>query len=390
MPNQRDLLRRGLLPKKKVLVEKERERKKEEIVSSSSPPIQKVEVLTKGKKKFRDYGGKRNRGYPSVAWIHDTQKYGGAELSNQRVIEVGRKLGFEIYECYPETFDKVKLIEADFLIVNNFFYFPQDQYYFILDLIFEYGRPFVKYEHDHREVYGNTARIKLARLLFGRSFLNVFISPFQMENHKKKLGKLVEPYYLLPPAIDTEKFKILPDIKRENSKVISMTGRLYHSKGLQHVANFVRVKHHWKFEIYSKEPGKVEEYFKDVKNVKIFSPVDYEELPKIYNSAGYTIHLPQELEACGRTIAEGVLCGCAPLYNRNVGIGSFKAFHLGDKKLFDYEKFKEVCRIGPYQFWKTVDVSFHGYTPRKRSWEISEVAGEKISLAYRERRKNEN
>lgn len=393
--SQRDLLRRGILPKKEQYVEKEGPRKKEELQPPFSPlPIQQIEVVGKGKKKFRDYGGKRNRGYPSVAWVHDTQKYGGAELSNQRVIEVGRELGFEIYECHPGTFDKKKLGDADFLILNNFFFFPQDQYHFILDLLFEYGRPFAKYEHDHREVYGSTARIKMARLLFGRSFLNIFISPFQIVNHRRKLGELIEPHFLLPPAIDTEKFRILPEIKRDESKVVSMTGRLYHSKGLAHISNFVHVKPKLKFEIYSKEPGKVREYFKDVKNVEIFSPVEYEELPRIYNSAGYSIHLPQEFEACGRTIAEGVLCGCKPLYNKNVGIGSFKYFHLGDKNLFDYERFREACRIGPYFFWKNIDVCFHGYVPRKRYWELFEELGEKmrrsIKLTRQKREKNAN
>ena len=381
----RDLIRRfGTVPKKvEESIGIEKVKRGEAEIVTASPPSQNI---IEKKRKPRDYGGRRVQGHPYVAWVHDTQKYGGAELSNQTVIEVGRRLGFEIYECYPETFDKKKLIEADLLIINNFFYFEPQQYYFILDLLFEYRRPYVKYEHDHREVYGDTARIKLARLLFGRSFLNVFISPFQAENHRKRLGKLIDPYYLLPPAVDVEMFEILPEIERDPKKVVNLTGRLYRSKGLDHIANFVRAKSHWwSFEIYTKNVEDVKRHFHKAKNVEVFAPVKYEELPEIYNSAGFVIHLPQAYEACGRTIAEGVLCGCSPIYNENVGIKSFAYFHLGDKERFNYDTFKEAIRQGPYFFWKAVDICFNGYVPRKRPWEISEGVNQRIK-GLREKR----
>lgn len=376
---QRDLIRRfGTTPKtvtEDAAIEKVRQGEAEIVGTPPSSETIAVEAKKKPKHKPRDYGGRRIKGHPYVAWVHDTERYGGAELSNQTVIEVGRRLGFEIYECFPATFDKQKLVEADLLIINNFFFFEAEQYHFILDLLFEYKRPYVKYEHDHREVYGDRARPKLARLLFGRSFLNIFISPFQAENHRKKIGDLIDPYYLLPPAIDTEKFELMPEIERIPRKVINMTGRLYHSKGLQHIAAFAKTKSHWwKFEVYTKNVDEVREYFGGAKvnNVKVFPPVEHDKLPEIYNSAEFTIHLPQAFEACGRTIAEGVLCGCSPIYNENVGIKSFKYFHLGDKKEFKYDKFKEIVRIGPYMFWKAVDIAFNGYIPRKRIWERSD------------------
>lgn len=379
---QRDLIRRfGTISKtvtEDTAIEKVRRGEADIISTPPSSETIMTEAKNKPKHKPRDYGGRRLRGYPYVAWVHDTERYGGAELSNQTVIEIGRRLGFEIYECYPTTFDRQKLVEADLLILNNFFFFESEQYHFILDLLFEYKRPYVKYEHDHREVYGGKARPKLARLLFGRSFLNVFISPFQADNHRKKLGDLIDPYYLLPPAIDTEKFKLMPEIEKVSKKVINMTGRLYHSKGLQHIAAFARTKSHWwKFEVYTKNTDEVKEYFGKANNVKVFPPVEHDKLSEIYNSAEYTIHLPQAYEACGRTIAEGVLCGCKPIYNENVGIKSFKYFHLGDKKKFNYDKFKESCRKGPYMFWKAVDIAFHGFVPRKRVWEISEQPSQK-------------
>jgi len=321
--------------------------------------------------KARDYGGRRVRGFPYVAWVHDTHSaVGGAELSNQEVIRVGREFGFEIYECYPDTFDKQKLIEADFLIINGFFTFSDEQYHFIMDLLFEYKRPFVKYEHDHREINGNLARPRVAQLLFGRSFLNVFISPFQVENHRKVLGDSVEPYYLLPPPIDINKFKIIKGVERDKNKFVNMTGKLWHSKGLSQVVNYIKAQRNYRlnFHIYTRKLPEVEKVFSDLKNVFVYEPVKNDTLPEIYNTAQYVLHLPQAWEAAGRTIAEGVLCGCKPIMNGNVGLSSFSSFHLEDEK-FDYDKFREYIRIGPIRFWKSVEVAWNGFTPRAPVWQ---------------------
>ena len=270
-------------------------------------------------------------------------------------MKAGRKLGFDFYICTPRSFDRRKLIACDLLIINNFFFFEQKQSHFILDLIYEYEKPFVKYEHDHREIIGDQARPKLARILFGRSFLNVFISPFQEQNHRQHLGDLIDPLFILPPAIDTERFKPIKGIQRDPKKMVSVTGRLYPSKGFQHILNFALSKQkEFTFEIYTKNYKEVKDDFRKLKNVTVMPPVENDYLPKVYSSAGYTIHLPQAYEACGRTIAEGLLCGCKPITNQNVGIRSFAQFYIGDEKRFDVGKFKKAIEQGVFDFWKAV------------------------------------
>lgn len=332
------------------------------ITSFETPPIDEHFREEETREKLARQTVKSKTGlYPLIGWIQDTVKYGGAELSNHTVIEAGRRLGFNFYICNPETFNKRKLIECDLLVINNFFFFKPDQFHFILDLIFEYERPFVKYEHDHRELIGDQARPKLARLLFGRSILNVYISPFHEGNHRRLLGNLIDPVYILPPAIDTSRFKMIPSITRDPKKMVNVTGRLYESKGFRHILQFITSKQkEYTFEIYTKNHRDVRDVFRKLKNVKVMPPVENDYLPKVYNSAGYTIHLPRSYEACGRTIAEGILCGCRPIYNKNVGIASFKDLNIGDKKNFKYERFKRAIEQGPISFWKAVELCFYG------------------------------
>jgi len=160
---------------------------------------------------------------------------------------------------------------------------------------------------------------------------------------------------------------------------------LYHSKGLRQIANFVHLKPKLKFEIYTVRHDEFNEYFTKSKNVKIKSVVPNHKLPAIYNSAEYTIHLPASYEACGRTIAEGLLCGCKPLLNENVGIRSFSYFHVGDANNFDREVFKRTIDEGLYAFWKVIEAKFNGLTPRVRVWERKEKG-----LIGSRRKRNEN
>lgn len=334
------------------------------VTSFDNPPLDKKPK----EEKRRDLGGRS----PLIGWVHDTDKHGGAELSNLTVIEAGEELGFGIYLCTPSTFDKSLLVQCDLLVINNFFFFPPEQYHFILDLIFEYRKPFVKYEHDHREIMGDEARPSLALLLFGHSILNVFISPMQAENHRKCLGDVIDPFLLLPPAVDTKMFRMLDNVERDPQRMVSATGRLRDSKGFRHLLQFVVSKHkEFNFEIYTRKPEEVETVFGKFDCVKVFPPVENSYLPKVYNSAGYVIHLPRALEACGRIVAEGMLCGCSPITNENVGIRSFREFHVGDKRLFNLEKFRKVLSLGPYRFWRAVDLAMHGLYERSVLWRQS-------------------
>lgn len=335
------------------------------VTSFDDPPLE--DTRPKAEERSQP-GGMR----PLVGWVHDTDKHGGAELSNFTVIEAGREFGFGDYLCTPTTFDKSALIACDFLVISNFFFFRPDQYHFILDLIFEYKKPFVKYEHDHREILGDDARPELAGLLFGRSFLNVFISPMQIENHRRRLGDSIEPFFLLPPAVDVKRFRRLPEIDRDPRKMVNVSGRLRDSKGFRHMLQFIMdKKDRHNFEIYTRKPEEVESVFGRFGCVKVFPPVENDFLPRVYSSAGFVIHLPRALEACGRTIAEGLLCECRPITNENVGIRSFGEFRIGDRKLFDRDLFRRKLERGLWDFWRAVDLAYHGMYERSRIWATS-------------------
>lgn len=286
-----------------------------------------------------------------VAWLQDDSKLGGAEISNQHVISIGTELGFEIVQITPKRFDHDWLKACDLIIINNFFLFNPVQEHFILALLYEYKKPYVKYEHDHREIIGDFARPEFIRRLFANSKLNVFISPFHVQNHREVLGDVVDPCFIMPPPVDTKLFKKISNIKRDSDKVISSTGRMFPSKGFDNIVKWAKDNSEKRLEVYTGNMAfSGSEKLSQLENVKVHDPVPLELLPEIYNSAGYVIHLPRALEAAGRILMEGYLCGCEPIMNDNVGLRSFNFDWNGS-----YDSIKYRIIQGPYTFWRKVE-----------------------------------
>ncbi len=326
-----------------------------------------------------------------VAWVQDQPKrqYAiGAEFSNLTVIKIGKKLGFNCKVVTQERFDRKTLNEADFVVLNNISAFSNEQMDDLLMILFERERPYVRYEHDfgfckHRvgirckhlghlfdkELMGEPdcweacrsvkqengiKRLEFYRHILARSFLNIFISPLQMEAHRNALGDVIDPYHFLTPPIDHEHFKIDPNAKRETNLVVSMTGKIdFWNKGLFNVAIYAGQHPEYNFEIYTRSNPQTDIAFRGIENVRVKEHVYYDDLPGIYNRASYIIHLPTGVEAAGRTPVEGFLCGCDPIISNRVGIDGFD---------FDWSKYEETReRIiqGPYHFWQAIEEEYN-------------------------------
>jgi len=152
-----------------------------------------------------------------IGWVQDFSKNGGAELSNRYLVEIGEKLGYDIVGITPVNFNKQVLYNADLLIINNFFEFPIEKFNTVMDAIYEKRIPYIKYDHDHREMH----RPYFSRQLFTLSKLNVFISPLHKEKTINLLGSQINNHSIcLPLSIDTEVYKQVKGIKRQKDSVI--------------------------------------------------------------------------------------------------------------------------------------------------------------------------
>jgi len=342
-----------------------------------------------------------------ICWVQDYGRtgsgVGGAEFSNAQVIKVGRELGFDIKvvtdrdkgvnkktdgEMVRAGFSgKAKrwLADAKVIILNNLSGFDSLQTQELLILAFEMNHPIVRYEHDygfcrrrtslncggnldtcvmdergHEDKVNDAVRqsmplcrlrhIETMRQLFNAAILNVFISPQQAEIHRKVLGDVIEPCFLLTPPIDVNHFKPVPKATREKNTVVSMTGKIHHwVKGEGNLLRHIEEHPEYKYTIHSEQNAdSAAKFGKFGDRVKYLPPVGYDKLPEVYSRHEYTIHLPAGWEPSGRTVWEGLLCGTKQITNDRVG-----SMQMDIPKSRD--KARETIKTGPYRFWREIE-----------------------------------
>ena len=273
-----------------------------------------------------------------IAWVQDQSSLGGAELSNIGVIKAGLDCGFDIVQVTPKRFNKNILLNSDIIILNNIFEFDVDQFADILSALFFFAKPYIKYDHDLREL----KRLNITRRVFERSLFNVFISPAHYEAYADVYGeRLIDRSKILPLSIDTDLFRLRDDLERKPKSAIIPTFAKNHEG---HTA-FMREHRDWTFTVM-KTPHK----FTDA-NVSQINSAPIERMAELYSKHEYMVHLPLSRGAGERVYFEAMMCGCKPIVNKNVSHESWNV----EPPHATYEEVKDMLTLAPYTFWKEVD-----------------------------------
>lgn len=164
--------------------------------------------------------------------------------------------------------------------------------------------------------WGNScfAQNSLARELYARAALNVFLSPLHERVSTDLLGRATElpESFVLRPLIDTGRFT---NLKEERDIDYLFVGVIGEAKGLAEMrerfydADIVLIGRC--------APGVELDFGRHLGHVP------YDEVPKYMNRAKNFVFLPRWPEPQGRVVAEAALCGCTIIGNDNVGARSF-------------------------------------------------------------------
>ena len=266
-----------------------------------------------------------------IAWVQDNSKEGGAEISNKRLRTIGLSLGFAICLITPQQFDYSSLLTADLIIIYNIFEFSPEQYKKIYHVIYELRKPYIKYDHDHREM----KRPYIATQLFTLSKLNIFLSPEHKKRSIEVYGKQIERYSIaLPLSIDNN-FYINKGLERKDDSVFIPCLRKCHKNFL----NYFEQNKNLTYTIISDN-----NFISNSAKQKVIKRVTQNEMINLYNTHKYMFHEPDSFWAGERIYFESLLCGCIPIVNDNVG-------HYSWGKDYNLDNLKSAGII----FWKQVD-----------------------------------
>lgn len=275
-----------------------------------------------------------------IAWVADyslSQHQGGAQRTNQIIIDRGRELGYEIEEVNSDNFH---LPEADLYILNNIHYIYWNYTPQLLEIID--SKPFIRYEHDY--LWKIPMPFSEIQHIYDQSLLNIFLSPLHLEEHQKA-GLKLERVHLQPSPIDTERFT-----RGEGKKgTVLYTGELAEHKGLLNIFSHASNNPDLKYDLYGWAGNMWEKLKEDMpRNCKVNTPLGYEKMPDLYRKYGKFIHMPLWIEPFGRTVAEAYLSGCELITNNKVGFQSY------DWDYSDYEGVRQRLAEAPDLFWEKV------------------------------------
>ena len=271
-----------------------------------------------------------------ISWVQDNEVdwRGGAEFSARHVVEVGERCGFHVEPMTPSSFRADAMANAELVVLNNLWHFSGEQMRAILAVLFEMRVPYVKYEHDHREL----TRPEFSRRLFERAVMNVFLSPVHRENHRDGIGAAGE---CIPLAIDVNAYRPVPGIQRVPGTALVSNVRTI--KTWDRLKEYVFGHPEITFTVLATN-GIIQG-----KNVKTIPPVLPEKMPELYSAHEYLVHLPDAWCAGERVIFEAALCGAKIIANEKVGHMSW------GWDLADTEALRERLIDAPYEFWRLVD-----------------------------------
>jgi len=294
-----------------------------------------------------------------VAWVQDSSIRGGAEISNELVIKVGVDCGFSISVITPKVVDLESEFEkADLVIFNNIWAFNPLQMKAIDKFVSRGMRPYVKYEHDHREL----GRLEFSRRLFANSILNVFLSPIHLDNHRQVLGC---NGICLPLAIDVDLFHLIPSVERKANTALICNVRNF--KSWKNLQTYVTAHPEIAFTVLSNGGAPV-----SGGNVKVSPMVSYEKMPEVYSTHQYLVHILDGWGANERVVWEASLCGCQIVANKMVGALSWgkEGFNVN---LTNGTVVREWLEKAPYLFWREIDDRMKRINSMKTVPEFQEV-----------------
>jgi len=268
-----------------------------------------------------------------ILWVADftsKEHKGGAQRTNQIMIEYGKKHGYDIEMLTGGSVVQSKT-DYDMVILNNITKWEKE---FILELVD--SQPCIRYEHDYW-VSDHFPE------LFKKVKHNIFLSPLHYKAVCKKVGYDIENYSLVPSSVDNIRFK--PKGEKEPNTVL-WAGNFCKFKNSDGYIEFAKQNPNMK--CYIAGWGANIDDIKGVDNIKYLGELTTAELIKEYQRCQYFFHKPIIYsEPFGRTVIESYYCGCSLLINENIGAISW-GWDFGN-----YEQIRKNTQ-SQFKFWKII------------------------------------
>ena len=266
---------------------------------------------------------------------------GGAQRSNEIIIQKGRELGYSILEAnFNFNFNVEDFDQYDILISSNLeaIYKLNPN---IIDKIANH-KYHVRLEHDSNKYLKQEDREKLFRSCKKTVFLTNFHYQFFINNY----GDIFNNVEIISDPIDTNLFY---NQNKEREDKILYVGFMHELKGSLGFFELVMNNPNIKFVIAGWGTIVFDFLASNLPNVEYLGNVDHTNMPNLFNKYETLYYNPIIPEPFCRSVAEGVLCGIKLMSPNSNIIGC-----LNELREIGREKFIENCQNASKIFWDKI------------------------------------
>jgi len=278
-----------------------------------------------------------------ILWLADynlNEAPGGAQRSDQMIIDRGRLLGYSILKIVSSNLQEdLNIHDYDVVISSNIHALTIKK----KDLIDQIAahKCHIRLEHDSNDYLSQEDRIKL----FGNCYKTIFLTDFHCSFFKDYYGDIFKNVEIVYDPIDFHNFR---DMKNDREDKILYAGYMHPLKGAYEFFDFVLQNKAREFVVAGWPSNHVINHLlTSLSNVEYLGLAQHDKMPAIYNKYKYMFYTPNLNEPFCRSVAEAVLCGMQILTNTPNKIGC-----LTEINKVGINQFREKCSKADLNFWQ--------------------------------------
>ena len=278
-----------------------------------------------------------------VLWISDfgiKHNIGGAQRSNQLVIEEGQRQGHHIIEFNYDSEDSILRGTYDLVVSSNLEVLSR-RLPEIIKYIASNGERHARIEHDSNRYL----QVQDRELLFGNCSKSFFLTKFHYNQFIEMYGDIFQNIVIVPDPIDTNFFY---DTNKDREEKVLYIGYMHYLKGTNNFFEYVMNNPSIYFVMAAWGDAGFEQVARSFSNVEWLGQLSYEEMPSLYNKYKTMYYHPVFFEPFCRAVGEALLCGME--IDGNDLIGSLHHYNEVGK-----EEFISGCNNATQSFWKNID-----------------------------------
>lgn len=266
---------------------------------------------------------------------------GGAQRSNQIIIDKGKSRGHEIEVYHYDSDASVLFKEYDVVISSNLEVLSKHPG--IIQYIIN-CKNHVRLEHDFCRYLDNETR----KFLYKSCKKTFFLTMYHYSKFVDYYGDYFINCEIVPDPIDVLNFRALEDLGYSRKNDILYVGFMHPLKGTGNFIDYVNKNPDKKCVVAGWGGIEYENFMHEKENINFLGKVAYEKMPSLYNSYKLMYYNPEFDEPFCRSVGEALCCGMKIIGNSNK-IGSLHMYNE------DPGMFRTRCAEAEENFWEKIE-----------------------------------